>query len=88
MMETDPQGVRVSRAEFGERLPLTVPEGRLRCEGSNEITFQWRGAPYTLTGAAEHSAYSDIHPIWAEAPEGRGKKPLAPLVDRGRELCK
>lgn len=86
MMQMDPQGVRVSRAEFGERWPLTVATGILRCERSDEITFQWRGSTYALTGRTEHSAYSDIHEIWADGQGGR-RKPLAPLVDRGRELC-
>jgi hypothetical protein len=84
--ETDSPSARVSSRDFGDRWPLTVSSGLLRCESDREITFQWKGTTYALTGSAEHRAYDDIAAIWAGTP-GTGRLPLTPLVDRGWELC-
>lgn len=87
MLEGDTPRLRVTREEFGDAWPLTVPAGALSCEGHREITFQWKGTEYTLTGEVA-SAYSAVEPIWARGPDGATRKALGPLIERGRTLCK
>jgi hypothetical protein len=78
----------VTNGEFGDAWPLTVSKGILRCEWNGEITFQDDGTTYSLTWKNNHGSYDKIAPIWADAAGGAGKMDLAPLIERGRELCK
>jgi len=80
-------GIKVSRADLGARWPLTVPSVRFECLPHGEVAVQWKGTGYMLSGKVEHSAYSDIGPIWATDATGK-RIPLQPLRDRGLELCR
>ncbi len=87
MMEMESRSVRVTREQFGESWPLTVPSGLVSCESTGRITFQWNGTQYSVTKPTPHDAYENIDAITADRPDGKGKKDLAPLIDRGRRLC-
>lgn len=72
--------MEVRSQDLGAAWPLTVSSGALRCQMHAEITFQWKGAVYTLEGAGP-SAYPSIEAIRVPGMD------LAPLVQRGRTLC-
>ena len=87
----------VSRADFGDRWPLTVEEGVLVCsrEGSRVIvTFLVTGSTreYALNASAERQGFPPINPIWADDPRyassGAGiKVAITPLRSRALALC-
>ncbi len=80
------EGTKVSRADLGDEWPLTVASVMLECLPSGEVVAQWEGTGYMLAGEVDHSAYSDIAPIWARDAAGT-LIPLRALRDRGLELC-
>jgi hypothetical protein len=58
----------VSRAEFGDKWPLTVSDGVLACT-NNAVTFTHGGRTYAVNGRARGSKkYPEIEPIWQTQP--------------------
>lgn len=90
------QEEEVTESDFGDRWPLTVSRGILKCEKLEDselnvqaVTFEAEGKVYAVNGIAKgRKAGEDIDPIWAENPSIPGtKKDISPLIDRGRSLC-
>lgn len=85
---SDSERWKVSRADFGDKWPLTVESGELQCIKSFGVVFHTGGTTYAVNGSAIDLGYKRIDPIWAPDPEFPGaKKSMAPLIDAGRELC-
>lgn len=81
----------VTRAEFGDRWPLTVDDGTLSCQ-FNAVIFTREGVTYAVNGVAQQMRadrkWHDITEIWADNPDTPGlKKSLDPLLARGQQLC-
>ncbi len=78
--------------DLGDKWPLTVPRGFLRCEHPNAVSFELMdGTVYRVNGAA--AQYPKITPIWAKDPDADPdgpdvRKNIGPLIDMGLELCK
>lgn len=77
----------VTRAQFGDRWPLTVDSGVLRCEAGHAVVFTApSGRDYGVNGAAGN--YPDISPIWADSGvDYAPKKDIGPLIQAGLALC-
>lgn len=82
--------LRVSAADFGDDWPLTVQSGVLRCGRSMAVTFTHGGWEYAINGVARsREGFRPIQEIWQDNPEIPGtKKSIAPLIERGLELCR
>jgi hypothetical protein len=82
----------VSRAEFGDRWPLTVDSGTLRYEPGHAVVFRAPdGTDYAVNGSAHGGRYRDIGAIWADNTDPATadyipKVDLAPLIDAGLAL--
>lgn len=84
------EGEEVSAAQFGSDWPLTVDEGHLNCEGASAVTFtDPDGTTYAVNGTAQETAdYPEIDAIWADSNDNFApKKTIAPLINRGLDLC-
>lgn len=82
----------VSRAQFGADWPLTVKEGRLRCdetEGFHAVFLKWNGRWYAVNGIARITTTNPkIDELLADAPgSATVKRDVMPLIFRGLELC-
>lgn len=85
MMQSKPGGRHLTRADFGDRWPLTVEEGTVRREGPC-ILFETNGTTYAVNGTARTmKRWADIHEIWAPAPDGL-RKDISPIMDAGEAL--
>lgn len=72
---------------YGERWPLTVPDGTLRCrlEGPRKpVTFVVNGNEYGVNGAAKTLGHPDVSAIMKPGLVGVH---LQPLIDAGLALC-
>ncbi|MFC4048343.1 DUF2511 domain-containing protein [Actinomadura syzygii] len=82
----------VSRADYGDRWPLTVPAGTLRCDGADgvgAVTITVDGATYAVNGTAKSDGrYRDLTEIWAADPQVPGLRvPADALTEDGLRLC-
>jgi hypothetical protein len=79
----------VSRAEFGDKWPLTVEAGELLCI-DQAVVLDTGGITYAVNGTAKDradaSGWQDIEAIWADGDAGL-KKDIGPLIERGLALC-
>lgn len=97
-----PAGQRITRSEHGESWPFTVEEGYLDCLRGFDVVFRSGGTTYALNGAAQHSGYEPIDPIWRSDPImvaeyrelgvedsvlQRLKVNISPFIKRGLDLC-
>ena len=82
----------MTQAEFGNDWPFSVPEGTLRCEGSEgsgSVTFEAGGTVYGSNGTAKGKGLPGIEPIWVADPAIPGtKKSVGPIITRGLQLCR
>lgn len=79
----------VKAEDYGDRWPLTVEHGTLRCEPVERVVFtDPDGKDWAVNGAASSHGYDEIEPIWADNPEIDGtKKIISPLIEDGLSLC-
>jgi hypothetical protein len=85
----------VSRAEFGDKWPLTVEEGVLECGVlpttlqvvPKAVTFKTNdGRVFAVNGTAKGRGLPAIDPIWKTAPlRSEGIKPLERLPEQTRK---
>ncbi len=84
---------KVSKAEFGDKWPLTVDEGEIECRDTYFRLFHHGGRTYALNGLAKDRAkehgWLEIKPIWKDNLElGDGFKiSLTPLTEAAGNLC-
>lgn len=85
-----PGWANVAAADFGDRWPLTVSAGTLRCEGSRAVVFETNGRRYAVNGtAASRPGVRPLEEIWAPDPSIAGlRKNISPLLERGLSLCR
>lgn len=56
----------VSRSEFGDRWPLSVEEGTVKCLSNGAVIFVAAGREYGVNGFAKSRGYQAIDIIWAK----------------------
>lgn len=81
--------IRVTRAEFGDAWPFTVPEGALRCQTDRQRKYvtldTGDGIWYGLNGSAKDFGFPDSASILKPGIVGNN---LQPFIARGLTLCK
>lgn len=84
-----PPGKVVSKADYGEQWPLTVPSGTLRCSGAGAVTIEVDGTVYAVNGTAMGlKRWPDVEKIWAPDPKTEGLKiSIGGLISDGLKLC-
>ena len=80
-----PNGIEISRIEFGDSWPFQFREGRLRCEGSGAIVLSAAGKDYAVNGMAS-TRYGSIQPVRKQ--EAGAIVDVGPIISRGLTLCK
>ncbi len=78
-------GIEIRQAEYGDRWPFAIGQGRLRCEGPGAIVLTARGKDYAVNGMAA-ARYGSIQPV-----RKSGNDPnidIGPIISRGLTLCK
>lgn len=89
-------GLSISRNEYGDNWPYTIPEGILNCEvrmaggyKKLDVTLTYNGETYAINGSARGSAkYRPLEEIWKDDPRYPGSKVPDPgIVQRGTALC-
>jgi hypothetical protein len=78
------QGVTIGQAEYGERWPFAVPEGRLRCEGAGAVIFTVHGKDYAVNGMAA-SRYASIQGVWKSTNDPDIDAGV--IISKGLTLC-
>jgi hypothetical protein len=85
---TEP-GIRVTRDDFGEKWPIVLDGGTLRCQidGPRKLVTldTGDGIQYGINGAARGFGFPDIK---AKLKPGKELADLQPLIDRGLTLCR
>ncbi|MFS8104661.1 YebY family protein [Lentzea alba] len=78
----------VRREDFGEKWPLTVDAGIVRCQ-NGAVTFTANGFNYDVNGTAmTKNRGKKIDEIWADNPKVPGLKiNISPIIDLGLKLC-
>lgn len=84
--------VTVTRAEYAEKWPLTISEGKLYCVEPSMVLLEFQGVAYAVNGSARSQVkqfgWTDVDRIWRNDPEIRGSKVvMTPLIERGLALC-
>lgn len=88
----EPRGNVITRADLGEKWPLTVDEVELGCADDMPYIVAPDGTEYALTGAGyTHGDYAELeatNPLWADNPTIDGAKfNIKPLTDAAWKLC-
>ena len=89
------EGVELSREDFGDDWPFTIPKGYADCVRGNAAVFRveldyddYLDGTYALTGAAMSAGYPEINPIWRDNPNIEGAKiSIRPIIDIALEEC-
>lgn len=90
----EPRDNVITRADLGEKWPLTVDEVELGCEDDMPYIIAPDGTKYALTGYG-YTHGDDLveldadNPLWADNPSAFGgpKVSIKPLTDAARKLC-
>jgi hypothetical protein len=82
----------VTRAEYGEKWPLTISEGKLSCVDPSSVLLEFQGVTYAMNDSAsshaKQSGWTEVNRIWRNDPENKGSKvAMTPLIERGLALC-
>ena len=90
--------VTVSQKEYGDKWPLTVSAGTLRCIGPAQSividvpgkgTYAINGTAKTIRKRNPSTGWKLIDDIWRPDPSNKGLKVnIGPLIDRGLALCR
>ncbi|MGW6932820.1 DUF2511 domain-containing protein [Lentzea sp. NPDC054927] len=78
----------IRREDFGEKWPLTVDAGVVRCQ-NGAVTFTSNGSNYDVNGTAmTKNRGKKIDEIWADDPKNAGLKiNISPIIELGLKLC-
>ncbi len=90
---TNVKSKKISKTDFGDKWPLTVDEGEVKCVDNLFIVFEADGKTYAVNGAAKDAMgqrrYIDIIEIWKRDPQYPDiGMDIGPVLDTGVELCK
>ncbi len=79
----------ITKAEYGDRWPLTVDRGTVECVGAGAVLFHTAGETFAVNGLALSTTdHADIREIWIDSPAYPSLKiNLSPVIDRGLALC-
>ena len=85
----------MSQADYGDKWPLMLDVGTLRCEGPGAVSIMsGEGIIYSVNDTAKrwsrtnNLAWEDIDALWASDPSAEGRKmKLEPLIADGLALC-
>ena len=81
-------GIKVYKAEFGDKWPFTVEAGVVDCVRGGGAIFRSNGQTYQLNGTASHMGYQPVNPIWRDNPEINGLKiDIGPMIDLALKQC-
>lgn len=81
----------VTKAEYGERWPLTVDTAEVECLPGDRYVVHANGTTYGLNGLAMAGpdAYPSVRPIWRDDPNNPGSKvSIAPLIEAAKSTCR
>ena len=82
------KGELITRAEFGDKWPFTVDEGRIECREAGALIFVHGDFEYQLNGTASQLGYTSINSIWRWNPDIEGTRiPITPVIQRAQKLC-
>jgi hypothetical protein len=81
--EPSREGIEIRQAEYGDRWPFAIQQGRLRCEGAGAVILTARGEDYAVNGMAS-ARYASIQPVRKNDPN----IDIGPIISRGLTLCK
>lgn len=81
-------GLAVSRGDYGDKWPLTIDRGVLRCEGG-AITLEASGTMYALNPEAQQRHLGGaLVPVWAPNPKvENARMSISSLIQDGLALC-
>jgi hypothetical protein len=79
------KGIEISQAEYGERWPFAIQQGRLRCEGAGAVVLTVRGKDYAVNGMAA-KRYGSIQSVRKSTNDPNID--IGPIISRGLTLCK
>ncbi len=88
-----PDGLEVTRAQYGDAWPFAVDQGTLACTTSagghiRSALFKVGEKEYGINATAETRGYASVEPIWRSDPQFLGRKiDLKPMVTLALELC-
>lgn len=86
--QQEPQGILVSREEFGDEWPFTVESGRVDCRQGGAAVFIVDNWVYQLNGVAAQKGYADLAPIWRDNPDIPGTKiSVGPMIRLAQQQC-
>lgn len=82
----------VTKSDLGDRWPLTVDSGTLRCRPFRDnlqiLTIEVDGKIWAVNGTAIGQGFPEIDPIWKGNPEIPGARVnIGPLIDLAKSLC-
>jgi len=90
-----PDGVLITKQQFGTAWPFSVPQGYVDCKGGGKnfgpVTFTAPdGTVYGVNGIALSDGYPAVRPIWLESTDPKSddpRVPIGPIIDKGLTLC-
>lgn len=85
-----PVGILVTKPEYGDKWPFTIPEGTIYCLGYKEVVIKYEEKFYAVNGSAMGgNKYHPLTEIWRDNPQYPGGKiPPTGIIKRGLDLCK
>jgi len=84
-LQITPPGLLVTRKQYGDRWPFTIPEGYVESINYALVFHTPDHKTYALNGIAMGKNYLDIEPIWLSHPSRDGLKvSVGPLIEAAR----
>lgn len=78
----------VSAAQYGERWPLTVEWGIVRCEPHGALLFRAPDGTEYIDTMMDANGYPSISAIWKDTGNPASPKlSLDPIIEVGEKLC-
>lgn len=79
----------MSHDQYGDRWPLTVDSGEVRCVNGTHIIFVTDRWTFGVNGIARGSGkYTAIESIWRKDPNIEGARmDMTPIISKGLSLC-
>lgn len=78
------EGVKISQAEYGDRWPFSIEQGRLRCEEAGAVILTANGKDYAVNGMAG-GRYASVQSVLNRT--NHSNVDIGPIISRGLTLC-